>query len=126
MKSIESGVAALPDLQLRLDRVLARRERHVTIDAAFTSSDSEIAFTLAIVIDVDGLIARTDLYPPGDPGAAAEPRVHARPLTEKLCNDWADVFNRRHQPEKVNEALRKAQGYVAAARPQPRQATQSR
>jgi tetratricopeptide (TPR) repeat protein len=38
----------------------------------------------------------------------------------------ADVFNRRQQPEKMNEALRKAQGYVAATRPDARRTTRSR
>jgi len=28
----------------------------------------------------------------------------------------ADVYNRRHEPEKMNEALRRAQGYASAAR----------
>jgi len=38
----------------------------------------------------------------------------------------ADVYNRRQQPEKMNDALRKARGYAAATRPAARQTTQSR
>jgi arylsulfatase A-like enzyme/Tfp pilus assembly protein PilF len=35
----------------------------------------------------------------------------------------ADVFNRKQQPEKVNEALRKADGYVSGSRSESRHAT---
>jgi hypothetical protein len=33
----------------------------------------------------------------------------------------ADVYNRRRQPEKMNEALRRAESYVPAARASSRQ-----
>ena len=38
----------------------------------------------------------------------------------------ADVYNRRQQPEKMAEALRKADGYVPARRPEDRHATPDR
>ena len=38
----------------------------------------------------------------------------------------ADVFNRRRQPERMNEALRKAEGYTAATRPPSRPSTRDR
>ena len=38
----------------------------------------------------------------------------------------ADVFNRRHQPDQMNDALRKAQTYVPATRSSARQATPNR
>jgi choline-sulfatase len=38
----------------------------------------------------------------------------------------ADVFSRRRQPEKVNEALRRAEMYGAATRPEARPATRNR